>query len=67
MPIYVSHPLHLLFFSRMEGNMITGEVVDYQIFKDFKDSRFTTITKYLFVFDDRMRIKNVFSLNIDVE
>lgn len=66
-PVYASNPVHLLLFSRMEDNMITAEVVNYQMFKKFKGSRFTTIIKYLFVFDERMRIKKVFYLNIDSE
>lgn len=63
----VSNPEHLLRFSKMENKMIMAEIVDYHYFKHYKTDLFTMVRLYLFIFDDKMRIKNVFSTNMQSE
>ena len=47
--------------------MITAEVVDYHHFEKYGNDRQTTIRSYLMMFDDKMRIKKVFSQNVMTE
>ena len=67
LPKNASNPRLILLFSRMEDNMISAEVIDYQHFKKYGNGRQTTIRSYLMVFDDKMRIKKVFSQNVMTE
>lgn len=67
MSIKASKPKHLLLFSNMENNMIMAEIVDCHHFTKYGNDRFTTNSFYLFVFDDKMRIKKVSSFNMQIE
>lgn len=67
LPTRANNPQHIILFSRMEDNMITAEVVDYQHFEKYGNDRQTTIRSYLMIFDDKMRIKNVISQNVRTE
>lgn len=64
--VKVSNPIHLLRFSKFENNMILSEVIDYEHFSKYGD-RFTTMRQYLFIFDDKMKIKKVTSTNLQTE
>ena len=67
LPTKASNPRQILLFSRMEDNMITAEAIDYQHFEKYGNDQQTTIKSYLMMFDDKMRIKKVFSQNLMTE
>ena len=51
----------------IKNKMIMAEIVDYHYFKHYKTDLFTMVRLYLFIFDDKMRINNVFSTNMQSE
>ncbi len=65
--VKVNKPVYLLQFSKMENNMMMAEIIDYHHYIQFKNDIFTTVRIYLFIFDEKMRIKRVSSVNMQSE
>lgn len=65
--VKVNKPVYLLQFSKMEKNMIMAEIIDYHHYIQFKNDIFTTVRIYIFIFDEKMRIKRVSSVNMQSE
>ncbi len=65
--IEVSNPVLFLLFSKMDNKMIMADIYDYRHFTKYKSDRFTTVRRYLFMFDNKMKISSVTSTNMQSE